>query len=981
MKKRLQGMLTLLLVLVVQIGFAQQKTVSGTVVDEEGLPLPGVNVIEKGTRNGTQTNFDGEYSLTVAEGQSLVYSYVGFTTQEVIVGSSNVLDIVLNLDRNALEEVVITGYTTSSKRKATSASSLVGAEEIETVPIASFEQILQGRAPGLLVNSGSGQPGTSAKVRIRGTSSINGNNSPLYIVDGIPIDEGSFKNLNPNDFESVSVLKDAQASALYGSRAGAGVIVITTKSGNYNAETAVTYRSQIGFSEIPEANIETFNAQQYYEFNRLRGANNYTDAEIAALVAETDTDWKEYIFRTGVTNSQEVNVTGGSDKTKFYTSLSYYDQDGVIITSKLQRFSVKGNLEHKVSDRLSIGMNNTMAFSKSNFINSENGVNLNNVALYAYMGNPTQALYDEDGNFLTGSGRNAANYIERQQTGINQDDELKIVSSAFANLKLNEKWSLNYRLGMDFEDEFSVDAIDPATFVGGTITPGQSGRQSESSFRRFKFNSTLQLRYANTFAEKHSVDASAFVEYYKEHFRSSSFTGYGLEPALFGYANSITAGTVDNGLIPTVGGGVAERGLFSVFGSATYDYDNRYGLDFSVRNDKSSRFSDANKEATFYSVGARWNLDEESFLRNSDVVTELKLRGSYGTSGNERSIADFSYLQQLGRTLYQGEDVLTIGGLPNSNLKWEVIKQGNIGLDFGFFENKLNGSLDLYDKRATDLFVSYTIPSGYGDTSVLANEGVMQNKGIELGLSYDLIRGEDFNVNVFGNASYNKNEILDLGQVNEFEFGTSIVRVGEAFNAHYEVEYAGVNPSNGEPLYYDLDGNVTNIYSSANRKTGYGSPEPIYTGGFGANIQYKGFELSTLFTFAAEYFRYNNQSFFLENPSFAGAFNQSVNMLDVWQQPGDITDIPGLAYARDFSSRDIEDASYLKFRNLTLAYNLKENLLGEKAFIKGARIYLQGVNLATWTEYTGFDPEDNDNIAQFEYPTPRTITAGVDLNF
>ena len=982
MKQRLSGIITLLLVLVVQMSFAQEMVVTGTVTDSEGLPLPGVNVIVKNTNRGTQTDFDGFYSIRTERGETLVYSYLGFKRAEYVVEGISVIDVVLEPDAAELQEVVVTGYTSTVKEKSSSAATVITAESLEDITVASFEQMLNGRAPGLLIASGSGQPGTAAKVRIRGTSSINGNNTPLYVIDGVPVSEGEFNSLNANDFASVSVLKDAQASALYGSRGGAGVIVVTTKQGNYDSETVTTYRSQTGFSEVGEPNFEVFDARQFYEFQRIVGNNQLTDEEIAERVAETNTNWQDLIFRTGTTNTHELNISGGSEKTRFYTSLSYYEQEGVIITSALQRFSGKLNLDQKVNDWLTVGVNNTIGFSKNNFINSEGGVNLNNVALYAYLGNPTQAPYNEDGTLRVGSGRNAANYIQRQLTGINTQDEIKILSTVFANVDFTDNWSMNYRLGLDFEDEFAVFATAPDTYVGGLINPGQAGNHNESSYRSLGINSTLQLRYFNNFAENHTLDVSGFVEYYKEYFRSSGFTGYGLEPGLFGYASAITPGTVDNGLIPTVGGGVSENGLFSVFASASYDFADRYGLDLSIRNDRSSRFSDANKAATFYSVGARWNIDNEDFVDNFDAITTLKLRGSYGTAGNERSIGSFGYLQLLGRTLYMGEDVLTVGGLPNPNLKWEVITQANIGLDFGFFENRIEGSLDVYNKISTDLFVNYTIPSAYGDTGVLANEGELRNRGVELGINFDVLRGEDYLLNIFANGGYNENEVLDLGQVNEFEQGTSIVRVGEAINAHYEVEFVGVNPATGEPLYRDLEGNVTNVYSSAYRKTGYGSPEPVYTGGFGLDFRYKGFELSSLFSFAAEYYRYNNQSFFIENPSFASVYNQSVELLDIWRAPGDITDMPGYAYAREFSSRDIENASYLKLRNLVVGYSLSEDFLetSDLPFI-GARVFLQGVNLITWTEYTGFDPEDNNNIAQFEYPTPRTITVGVDLKF
>ncbi|MEO9888420.1 SusC/RagA family TonB-linked outer membrane protein [Nonlabens ulvanivorans] len=982
MKTKLNGILTLFLALVVQFAIAQ--TVTGKVTDATGEAVLGATVLVKGSSNATTTDFDGNYSINATSGQVLVYSFAGYTPQEITVGNNNVINVVME---ESLDVVIVTAYGTTTKPKLQSAISTVSSEDLQNVPIASFEQILQGRAPGLLINSGSGQPGTAAKVRIRGTVSINGANDPLYIVDGVQIDGGAFASLNANDFENVSILKDAQATALYGSRGAAGVIVITTKRGKLNSPTRFSYSPQFGFSEVSDLKIDMLDATGYLELGRILGNNNFTDEQIAAEVAANGMDWSEPFYRTGTTLTQNMSMSGGSEKTSFFASVGYYEQEGVILTSDLQRFTTRLNLDHQANDNLKIGLGTTIGFSKRNFVPQEGAVNLRNPAIYAYLGNPLQRLRDDNGNLLTGTGNNAANYYELLTTGIQRQEEVKMQIQGNLAYELNDNWGIDYRLGLDFEDDFSQGGSAPDSFIGGTETPGGAGFYREDTNRDLFLTSTASLRYGKTFNEKHTVTGSIGTEYVKNFFRSQGFTGYGLEPSLFGFAGAITAGTPDNELIPATRGGNLITGLFSVFGTATYDYEGKYGAQVSLRNDKSSRFTEANNSATFYAVSGRWNINREDFMKDVNWVDNLKLRASYGSAGNERSIGQTQGIQQLGTgTSYSGTRPLFQGGIANESLTWESTNQLNVGLDFDLFDSRLGGSIDVYNKKTEDLFINFTLPAYFGDTSVQVNGGNLVNKGVELALQYDLVRPDSSNPDGFsmtlnGNIAYNKNEITDLGdQVNQFEQGTSIIRVGEAIGSHYIVEWAGVNPSNGEPLYRDLDGNITNVYSASNNKTGFGQSEPLYTGGFGFDMSYKGFTFSNLWVFSKDFSRFNNQTFFVENPNFYG-FNQSTEMLQIWQNPGDITDIQGAAFEREFSSKDIEDASFLRLRNVTLAYNFNENVINKIGFIEGIRIYAQGVNLLTFTEWTGFDPEDNNNIAQFEYPTPRQYTFGIDVNF
>jgi TonB-linked SusC/RagA family outer membrane protein len=727
------------------------------------------------------------------------------------------------------------------------------------------------------------------------------------------------------------------------------------------------------------------NTNQYLTYNRILGNNSLTDAEIATRADEVDTNWTDIFYRTGTTNTQNFTARGGSENTQFFASLGYYQQEGIFPNSDLQRFTTRLNLDHQAG-RFSFGLNSSIGFGQRNFIPQENGISTGNPALAPFLARPTERLFNDDGTIAVGGGNTGANVYQDVLRNISSQDELKLVVSGNASYKFSDNFSADYRLGIDFEDDFSIGATPPDTRRGGLVNPGNAGVYSEANRRDAFITSTAALNYRQVFNERHSVSASAYTEYIKNWFRSSNYTGYGLEPALFGYANAITAGTVDNELIPLVSGGYSITGIFSVFGTASYEYDNRYGVDLSVRNDKSSRFAKDDNSATFYAVAGRWNIDREPFMADVDFVNVLKLRGSYGTSGNERAIGANQAIQQLGLgTSYNGIRPFFQGGIANESLTWETTIQANIGLDFELFNSRLRGTIDIYDKDTEDLFISFTIPYYYGDNSVQVNGGSVQNQGVELSLAYDVLRSDapdGLNLTLNGNISYNENEILSLGdQVNQFEQGTSIIRVGEAIGSQYVVEWAGVNPANGEPLYRDLDGNITNVFTNANQKTGFGTSEPPVVGGFGFDLSYKGFTFSNLWTFANKFSRFNNQSFFLENPNFAGNFNQTTNNLTIWQQPGDITEIQSNAYARQFSSKDIEDASFLRLRNVTLAYNFPESVLSKLGFVNGVRLYAQGVNLLTFTEFTGFDPEDDNNIAGFEYPTPRQYTFGVDINF
>ena len=986
MKNSFKLMLSVFFILAAQLSFAQDKTVNGTVTSEsDGMPLPGVSVIVKGSSTGAQTDFDGKYSLRVSAGDILVFSFLGMKEIELTVENPNTYNVVMTEDAASLDEVIVVAYGSQGKKKLASSVVSIDTENIETIPIGSFDQVLQGQAAGVQVFSGSGQPGTSARVRIRGNGSINGSNAPLYIVDGIQISAGDFASLNAADFDTVSVLKDAAAVAPYGSRGANGVILITTKKGVFDQKTTFEYRTQLGVTQVGDAPFEMMNSSELLNFQRLVGSglgDGKTDEEIAEL-AQVNTDWSDIFFRTGFTQSHEMRVSGGDAKSRFYTSVSYFDQEGIIDRSNLQRMTLRTNFENKVSDKTKFGVNSSIGFSKSNFIDSENGIALQNPAAAVYLAAPYQSLYNDDGSFQVGNGFVGGNAYENLIKNGNARNQLKIIANGYFETEIVKNITARGDLGVDYTDNNGISFTDPNTHFGRSVTPGSEGSYGESNSYNARITATAKLGYTNVFNDVHAFDIGLFTEYYKQHFRSSSLAGYGINEKLVGYPAGITDGTPENELIPVVGGSVVNRGLFSAFALANYDYDSRFGVSASLRRDASSKFSDDNQWGTFYSLAARWNVSNENFMTNVNFVDDIKFRASYGTTGNQAAVADYAAETVYGQISYGGVVGLAAARIGNPDLKWETSNQFNVGLDFALFDYKLTGTVEYYNNKTTDLFVDYTLSQMSGFDQINSNSGSMRNAGIDFEIDLAVLRSKSIdglNVNLYGNLNYNKNEILDLGQVNEFEQGTSIIRKGLPLGSHYVVGWAGVNPANGEPLYYDVDGNVTNVFSSSNSTANWGSFNPEYTGGFGLRANFKGFDFSTLFTFADEYYRFNNQTFFQENHNFA-QFNLSTIMNTMWKQPGDVTEIQSNLYPRQFSSKDIEDASFTKWRNINVGYTLPKKYIDSINFLESLRIYGQVQNIKTWTNFTGFDPEDDNNIAGYEYPMPTIYTLGLDIKF
>ncbi|MCU4176900.1 SusC/RagA family TonB-linked outer membrane protein [Carboxylicivirga sp. N1Y90] len=1019
-----------LLLLCVSVGslLAQSRNISGTVTGKtDGIPIPGVSVFVKGTTVGTITMPDGTYSLSVPEeSEIIVFSFVGMIAQEVSIGDQQVINVALEDESIGVEEVVVTAYGSKGKVGLKGAISNVSAKELDQVPVATFDQMLQGKTTGLSIASGSGQPGSSStKVRIRGNSSIMGNNEPLYIMDGVPIEAGVFATLNANDFASISVLKDASATSIYGSRASNGVILITSKRGS-EGKTTVNYRYQSGWSYKTQDKFDMMNSSEKLWFEELAkkgpgwdlsplNPNNQglSSSLLAAHEQELnrlrgiDTNWSDEFFRTGKTQSHEVNLSGGTAKTKFYMSFQNFDQEGIANRSDLKRKVGRLNLDHAITDKIRVGVSTNGGYSKSNRINSENNTSLANPFAAVYLANPWEEPYDANGNPMPGGEykypsndeRNNANgndyqnfdmpgvnALDLQRYSTNVSEETKANVAAYAEIDIIDGLTFKTQYGFDYRVSTYESWVSPEAWSSIKIKrdnpddPSRDGWISEAYRRNFEATFTNTLDYKKQIGEKHIVGALLGSEYVNNKYNGFGFTAYGLDPKLPQTPAASSPGNIENNFIPLTNGFKTERALYSLFSIFNYTYNERYTLTGSLRRDGSSAFGANNKFAILYSIGGIWDIKRESFMDGATWVNNLKLRASYGTTGNQGGIGNFEAMTLWGNTYYNGETGYGLAQAGDPDIKWEIGQKFNVGIDYNLFSNRLNGAFEVYNNITSDLFIYQNFSHTSGIQGKNVNAGKMRNRGVEALINYDIIRNNKWLWSIGVNLSYNENEILDLGQVNEFEQGTSIVRVGLPLNSHYYVKWAGVNPVNGEPLYYTKDGDVTNNFNANDAVAEFGTSEAPFTGGFNTSVSYKGIELRAEFAFAHGYSRSNNQIFFQENPNFA-QYNMSRKMLDIWQQPGDITDIQAIGTERQFSSKDVHDASFLRFRNMTVAYNLPTHILKKTGFIQALRVYGQGQNLFVWTDWTGFDPEDNNNIAQYEYPSSRTFTVGLDITF
>jgi TonB-linked SusC/RagA family outer membrane protein len=1035
MKSKFTWIFTLLLAFFIQFSFAQEKTITGVVTDALGLPVPGANVMIEGTTQGVQTDFDGKYSIKAFVGQKLVFSFVGMATQTIAVGASNTISVKMVDDAEVLDQVVVEAYRNTTKATSNIAVTTVTSKTIEGRPNANFMQTLQGQVPGLNISTGSGQPGANSTVILRGVGSINGNIEPLYVIDGVPLNSDNFRSINPNDIESVSVLKDAGATSIYGNRGANGVIIVKTKKGGFDSPLNVKYTSITSLTTLQDNDYNVMNSKQLLTLERAKGrgfgatggaaGGAMTDAEINAY--GVDTDWYDEIFRTGFAQNHTLSLTSGSKNLSSFTSFGYYDMEGIVQNTDLKRFNFRSNLNGKSNnDKFTYSTAFTVNYSVRNEASNlgTGSVNINPI-IAANGGAPYispswytngQELANWYSNDVVPAGATDINQngtlvlsplmlLDRLATGTLRTNEIKMIANVQAGYKLTDELTLATSIGSDFTEAVGLNVQDPYSFNSYVFQQENEdflGFQNESFAREFGFNTNLSLNYNKVFAEKHTLDVSVFTEYYKAHLKSFQYTQNGLNGKVFEPGNG--AGFIPHNpfpadgtgspafYVPNVGSGKSEAGLFSYFASADYDYDKRFGLSGTIRRDASYRFAETNRWGTFWSVSGRWNIDKEAFMGENSPFGMLKLRASYGTTGNQNisgqsifSAANNSRTLMAAGTGYGNLPSYIIDQIGNADLKWETNEQVNVGLDFDIWK-RLRGNFDVYQRTTKDLFLSAPISGINGTYQLFANNGSLRNSGVEALLSYDAINSNDFKLTLTFNGSYNRNEIIDIpdegGLLNN---GNTVIHEGGPINEYYLIKYAGVNPTNGNLLFYTKDGQLTeNPDPESDRRFTNKSAIPVYQGGFGFDLSYKGFYLTTQFNYVADIDRFDFDLANLQDSNDIGQFNMSTDLQRAWTPDNRITDIPSIFLTNKgqdaASDRYLKDASYLRLRYTSLGYNFTPAMLDKTPFT-GIKAFVQAENLLTWTKWRGWDAESNRSGDQSQYPTSRIFSVGLELQF
>ncbi|RZK47301.1 MAG: TonB-dependent receptor [Pedobacter sp.] len=994
---------------------AQTKEVTGKVVSVvDSSALADVTVKVKNSQISSVTDADGTFRMTVpANATTLVFTYVGFGEVELPI--SDLMSVTMSPGKGALNEVVVVGYGTASKRELTGSISKVGGGEVANLPFQSFESAIQGKAPGVVIESGSGKVGQAMKVRIRGTSSISASSQPLYVVDGLPVVSNSVSDgtndptnplvdINPNDIESIEVLKDASASAIYGARAANGVILITTKKGKLGRKTTIDLNLSNTFSN-PTRKRGYLNAREYLDLIKAAATNDgrqdfregtsgfateqetiddylsfYTSDDVIGFYAlgtdymnnEINTNWEDQLYRKNATSQQvDLSVSGGSDKTRFYISGFYNKQDAIVINNTFSRYGGRLNLDHKATDFLTVGLNLALNRSQLDRVSNDNAFSTPG-QLVAQL--PLSPILDPTTGKLNGNTLYANGLFDAQ---FNTDEQVTYRSfgNAFADLRILPS--------LTFRSEFGADILNlyQESYQGKETTDGAGiGKGSAIITQSASFNTNNFFTYSPRIGENHKWSSVVGMSYLQNDTKQSTTQGenYPTDAVknLTG-ATDITFGQTTNNRYT----------FLSYFLRSNYSLMDKYLLSVSVRADGSSRFGEDNRYGWFPAASLGWVLSEENFLNKSSFLSFLKLRASYGLTGNAE-IGQNNFLALYNVANYPGLPGFIPSQLPNPGLRWEKTAQFDAGLEFGFFNNRLSGEVDYYQKNTSDLLLNVNIPNTTGFATVLRNLGKMYNKGVELALNSRNIEG-DFKWGTSFNIAYNINKVQDIeGQI--ITNGTQRAVEGEPIGSFFMQEFAGVDPETGDALYYDKDGKTTADYSLAERRI-VGQANPDFTGGFTNTFSYKGFDVNIFFTFVSGNKIFNQAGIYMESGFGNGIDNQTKRYLNSWKQPGDITDVPraSLSYSTNdrTSSFWLHDGSYIRLRNATIGYSLPANI-ASLLRVSSARLYVAGNNLWTKTKYAG-DPEVNTatlgniggGVDFYTIPQARTISLGLNVKF
>ena len=983
--RKCYGLTIVLSFLFCQLTLAQTQKISGKITDaKSGTPLAGATISTENNEAAVRAEADGSYSIQVpASTKKLVISIVGYKRMVLPVKGTSI-NAQMEIESSLIDEVVVTGYTTVARKKYSGATASVSASEVRKQPMASFDQALQGQAAGVSVIANSGQPGANAVVRIRGVGSVNGSNVPLYIMDGIEVSAADFATVNQGDFERVEILKDGVATALYGSRGANGVIVINTRRGKAG-QLQLNYDGQVGFSKLPEDRLIVMNSQQKIDYELQRGnPYGWTTAQADSL-RKVNFNWRDALFETGVTQQHQISASGGNQASRFFGSLSYMDQEGIVKTTGLKRYTVRVNVDNSVKN-WRFGISAQGGYSKR--INtSEANTGIATPLNAIRWANPYERDIDpRTGEYQETGGAGTGQFTSGQPNGamelfLNHNNAMQIKAIGTTYLE----YYFPFLQGLYARTNWGIDygQTESESFTSPRVSAGRArqGGLTRAFSRNLRYTGTTSLNYKKDFG-KHEIEGGLFFELVKNNAGNFNFTGYGFTNG-FENETGITAGSVTNpNYIPVVGGGGAQSGLQSYFLTANYGYDNKYYVNLVGRRDGSSRFGFNNRFANFGSIGFTWMASNEEFLKTISILDDLKVRASIGYNGNN-SNNEYAY-PLFGRNSYAGVSGWAISSPGNLDLRWETSRMINFGIDFSFFKRRLSGSIELYDRETQDLFYPIGLDFALNSfASIDGNLNKLRNRGVEFSLSGDVIQTKDFRWTIAGNITYNKNEVIAL-QKDSLISGTTILAVGKPVNSFYLVEYAGVNPDNGNALYNKRDKSTTPTFN-VNDKVIQGTSDAPWFGGISTTFSYKGLDLSAQVSFFLNRYMYNNDMNNITNPTYFYD-NMSVEVLNEWKQPGDITNVPrpsssgGNAYQTQ-TTRFLENASFWRLRNVTLGYTLPAKWLNTVK-LRSARIFVQGQNWWTKTDFKSFDPEMTGvSLTGAQYPALVQTTFGLSIGF
>lgn len=1022
-----------------------QRTVTGIVTgQDDGTPVPGVNVIVQGTSVGTVTDIDGKYQISVPEsGGVLVFSFIGLATEEVQIGNQSVINMAMVADLYQLSEIVVIGYGTEERKNLTAAVSTVSGSKIADFITPSVEQQLAGRAAGVQVTTVSGIIGVPPRVRIRGTNSISSGAEPLYVVDGVPMTTGDqgystavnpLGDINPADIESIDVLKDGSATAIYGSRGANGVILITTKKG-VKGRTSVNYTGNVGVNQAVNK-LDLLNANEFIEIANEKFTNAGQPEQAFPGPNNVDTDWQEEIFQNGFVQNHNLNVSGGTEKSTFYFSLGYSDQEGAIKANGLTRFNFRSNIDTEVKKWLKLGVNMNFTHTQVTGLNTgENALSGNLVGASRLLPNvrvmnpdhPTGYNITPDGgalgqdNNLRPVENNFTNIAFVLDNNIFNDITKRVLANAFIEATIVDGLTFRSQIGVDLLDVNSFLSYDPRHGDGR----GVNGLVRNNSRSVTLWNWQNYLSYNKTFNDAHTINAVAGLEYQQQNFKNFTAGGNDVSDIFFIQENLIS-GTVGT---QVSFGSATPTGFDSYFGRVNYSYKGKYLASFTIRNDGLSSLPEANRRGTFPGGSLGWRLSEEGFYQSSglsNVINDIKMRGSYAVVGNT-NIGAFPYAGLFSSAQYATQGGIAFSNTGNPELRWEQSKKIDVGIDFGFFEDRLRLNVDYFQNDIDDIILAAPTAASLGvpGNSINKNIGAMVNKGWEFRVFARAIDKGAFQWDVDVNFWTLQNEVTRLNNDEDILFLYHVNRVGHPIGSFYGYSWAGVNSANGNPMWfkgneegnnaeydivqYDIASNTYKAFnpqdpadvtaagslSSTNDRRIVGNSNPTWQGGFTNTFRWKGFDLEFLLRYQGGNSIMNiTEQATLMNMGFQ---NNGAKILDRWTTPGQETEVPKLWWGREArinntgftDTRFLEKADFLRIQNITLGYAVPSSILSKpgKSGIRSLRVFAQVQNPAVFTSYSGLDPELNlysntnsqaglDNNTN---PIVRTLSFGLNL--